>query len=206
MPSVLYAGTAGGVYKSMDDGATWSNTGLDGSISALVVAPDNSLKVYAGIDFNGLYKSTDGGASWSYIHNGFPASDRGLNIFSLAVDPVTPSTLYAGIYYVDCGPLCSDYFELYKSTNEGLRWDFSSNGLPNISTNALAIDPATPATLYAGTGDGVYKTVNSGDSWSATSSSPSGVQTLAIDPATPSTVYAGAFNNNFNAFVTKIGA
>jgi hypothetical protein len=41
-----------------------------------------------------------------------------------------------------------------------------SNGLEGESINALAIDPATPTTLYAGTdGGGVFKSTNSGGHW-----------------------------------------
>jgi hypothetical protein len=41
-----------------------------------------------------------------------------------------------------------------------------SNGLESESINALAIDPATPTTLYAGTdGGGVFKSTNSGGHW-----------------------------------------
>jgi hypothetical protein len=58
----------------------------------------------------------------------------------------------------------------------------------------LAIDPATPATLYAGTsGDGVFKSTNGGGNWTAanTGLTNTDVNTLAIDPATPTTLYAG---------------
>ncbi len=61
---------------------------------------------------------------------------------------------------------------------------------------ALAIDPATPATLYAGTafdGGGVYKSTDGGETWTGKGAGlpGSGVYALAIDPAIPSTVYCG---------------
>jgi hypothetical protein len=56
---------------------------------------------------------------------------------------------------------------------------------------ALAIDPTTPSTLYAGThGGGVVRSTDSGGSWSAVNSGFSGdarfVTALAIDPSMPS--------------------
>ena len=60
--------------------------------------------------------------------------------------------------------------------------------------NALAIDPTTPATLYAGTYyGGVFKSTNGGGNWGAinTGLTTTQVVALAIDPATPTTVYAG---------------
>ena len=59
---------------------------------------------------------------------------------------------------------------------------------------ALAIDPTTPATLYAGTyGGGVFKSTNSGGNWAAAMTGLSNlpVGALAINPTTPSTLYAG---------------
>jgi hypothetical protein len=57
----------------------------------------------------------------------------------------------------------------------------------------LAIDPVTPTTLYAGTARGVFKSMNSGEKWSAVESIPtdSAVFALALDPAMPAALYAG---------------
>src|ERR1035441_2875425 len=62
---------------------------------------------------------------------------------------------------------------------------------------ALAIDPSSPATLYAGEyGGGVFKSSNGGTSWSASSSGLTnlGVLALVIDPSSPATLYAGTIN------------
>jgi len=67
-PDIIYAGTAGGVFKSTDGGVTWRNIGLSGA-TALVVDFSNPNAVYAGTDIGGscrqspLFKSTDAGAS-----------------------------------------------------------------------------------------------------------------------------------------------
>lgn len=60
--------------------------------------------------------------------------------------------------------------------------------------NALAIDPMTSSTLYAGTAGGVYKSTDSGDNWSAVNNGLRNayINTLAIDPVTPTTLYAGS--------------
>ena len=51
------------------------------------------------------------------------------------------------------------------------------------------VDPAVPATLYASTSSGIYKTTNGGDSW--TRVLVGFLFTVAIDPASPATLYAG---------------
>jgi hypothetical protein len=43
---------------------------------------------------------------------------------------------------------------VFKSTNGGGAWSAVNTGLTNIYVQALAIDLATPSTLYAGTGGG----------------------------------------------------
>ena len=56
---------------------------------------------------------------------------------------------------------------LFKSTNGGAAWSAVNTGLTYTYVFALAIDPATPSTLYAGTVDGVFKSTNGGTAWSA---------------------------------------
>ena len=77
--------------------------------------------------------------------------------------------------------------------NTGLTWT-------HLHRPALALDPTTPTTLYAGTdGGGVFKTTDGGASWSPVNTgltcgrslSPCNVSALALDPTTPTTLYAG---------------
>ena len=56
---------------------------------------------------------------------------------------------------------------------------------------SLAIDPRISTILYAGTQDGVYRSANSGTTWTTTATSPRGIISFAIDPTTPATLYAG---------------
>ncbi len=72
------------------------------------------------------------------------------------------------------------------------RW--TTIGPEGASVHALAIDPRTPTTAYAGTrGAGVLKTTDGGASWVVANSglAEGNVNSLAIDPSTPSTLYAG---------------
>jgi photosystem II stability/assembly factor-like uncharacterized protein len=71
------------------------------------------------------------------------------------------------------------------------RW--SSNGPDGGSVTSLAIDRSNPATIYAGAGGGVFKSTNSGESWSPSLSADynHSTDTLAIDPRITTTLYAG---------------
>ena len=56
----------------------------------------------------------------------------------------------------------------------------------------LAIDPSNPATLYAGTCAGLYKSTNGGGSWSQVNNGlPILSNPVVIDPSNPDTLYAG---------------
>lgn len=77
-PSIIYAGTnGGGVYRSLDTGATWTpaNNGLNTStnsvnVSALVINPANPNIIYAGTRGGGVFRSDNAGASWTAVFTG----------------------------------------------------------------------------------------------------------------------------------------
>ncbi|MEO8054351.1 MAG: hypothetical protein ABI768_04315 [Acidobacteriota bacterium] len=67
---------------------------------------------------------------------------------------------------------------------------------------ALAIDPSTPATLYAGTSDGgAFKSTNGGGNWSAINAGMTAtrVENLVIDPSKTATLYAGTDRGVFRS-------
>ena len=77
----------------------------------------------------------------------------GGDVAILAIDPITPSTLYAG---TDDG--------VFKSTNAGATW--VATGLTTTFVFAVAIDPSTPSNLYAGAGGGgVLTSTDAGATW-----------------------------------------
>ena len=133
-----------------------------------------------------MFKSTDGASSWVELG---PAD---IAISALAIDPQAPATLYVGSEFA-----CTGGFRgpgVFKSTNGGATWISVNAGLTNTFVRALAIDPKTPTTVYAGTdGGGVFKSTDGGGSWSAINDGLTHlyITTLAIDPHTPVRLYAG---------------
>jgi hypothetical protein len=96
-------------------------------------------------------------------------------------------------------------FGFFKSTDGGGSWRPANTGLTcGLSlcrVTALAINPQTPTTVYAGTsGGGVFKSTNGGGSWSPANTGlpiTNVVQVLALDSRSPATLYAGTSGGVF---------
>ena len=225
-PSILYAGTEGGVFKSTNGGANWSVAGLTGpDILALGIDPINTNTLYAGTS-EGVFKSTDGGTGWGAVDNGLTET----SIRVLAIDPKTPTTLYVAssnelfkstdggttwksilntfsIRVIAIDPINPNTIYIlgsisYKSTDGGETWtEFYASAHYSI---ALVIDPQSPTTLYIGNqdaGSGVLKSVDGGNNWVSANTGlivdTFGVSALVIDPKTPSTLYASTYSGVF---------
>ena len=106
---IMYAGTTGGAYKSVNRGRTW--TKIDGGlaetfISHIVLDHENPEIVYTATS-KGMFKSPDRGESWTAINEGLTK----FNIRSLAMNPKNSQVLYAGTQR-----------GLFKTTNGGMDW------------------------------------------------------------------------------------
>lgn len=75
-----------------------------------------------------------------------------------AIDPISSQTLYVG----------TEENGVFLKVRMGVKsWNAINEGLPEESINVIAITPNAPATLYAGTSDGLYKSTNAGENWNA---------------------------------------
>ena len=189
-PNILYAGTQHGPFRSTDAGATWTATPTTGlpsfsSPQAIAVDPNNASVVYVGLVFDGVFKSTNGGDTWSAV----PLGQVSLGVNTIVFDPSTSSTIYVG-----------STKGVFKSTDSGATWtslnNFGTSTIPIVK--AIAVDPTTPTTVYAGTlgNGGLFKSTNGGSNWTAMNNGISGgefsiVNSIVIDPSNPSTIYTG---------------
>lgn len=90
----------------------------------------------------------------------------GGRITDIAIHPDNPATMYIG----------AASGGIFKTTNSGFSWDNIFQDAPVISIGALAIDPSDQNVIYAGTGEanassysfignGLYKSVDAGETW-----------------------------------------
>ena len=215
-PTTWYMGTTGGgIWKSDDDGASWTNISdgyFGGSIGAVDVADSDPNVVYVGmgsVDIRGntsagrgMWRSTDAGRTWTSLG----LEDAG-QIGRIEVHPDDPDLVYAAVLGHAFGK--NDTRGVYRSRDGGATWE---NVLfLNDSTGAsdLTLNPKNPRELYAGMwrgerkpwalisgGEegGVYKTTDGGDTWTKLSGGlPEGLVGkvgVSVSPANPDRVWA----------------
>ena len=192
--NVIYAGTGettiridvshgDGVYKSSDEGRTWTNVGLRdtrhiGKIRVHPHDPDTVWVAALGHAFGpnkerGVFKSTDGGATWRQVL--FVSEKAGA--VDLTVDPANPRVLYAGVWeaYRNFWQISSGGPDsgLWQSLDGGETWENISGrfGLPKPIWGkvGVAASGATPGRAWAliehKTEGGLYRTDDLGQTW-----------------------------------------
>ncbi len=89
---------------------------------------------------------------------------------------------------------------IWKTTNGGSSWLPLTDELANLNHGCLALDPANPQTIYAGTGeyttasggDGIFRSVDGGVTWSRFSTAAetgANCSAVIVDPQEPLTVH-----------------
>ena len=187
-PSTIYAGlsTSGfpfGVFKSVDGGDTWTDTGLTDGVLALAVSGST---VYAATN-NAIYSSVGGGA-WTLANGGLVAQAT-----AIVASASNPLVAYAATSQ-----------GLFKTVNGGAWWSPLPllAGLPIAS---LAIGTSDPATLIASVQfGGTVISNDAGENWRVTHSQNAVFTAVAIDPLLPALAYLGGGVNR-DAFVATIG-
>ena len=193
-PDRIYLGTSAGMlYLSTDNGASWSRSAHLGSPSEMVldhilIDPVNSRNIYVAAwnaqapnSDGDLFRSRDGGKTWDV------ASDlHGKSLRALAMSASDPRTLVAGA--LD---------GVFRSRDGGDTWQrISPDKHAELKqVESVAIDPVNPDVIYAGTWHLPWKTDDSGKTWRSIKKGvidDSDVFSIVIDSASPENVYISA--------------
>ncbi|MGZ3429279.1 MAG: WD40/YVTN/BNR-like repeat-containing protein [Polyangia bacterium] len=118
-----------------------------------------------------------------------------MKIVGLALDPMTPATLYAAT--ADQG--------VDKSSDAGATWSAASSGLQSMNTTAIALAPSQPATLYVTTDKGVHQSLDGGATWAPYNAGlgASEVNALAVDPTDPLSAFAATWDGGVYKNITQ---
>lgn len=198
----LFAGGQGGLWRSVNGGAAWTQA-LTQPVTALAVSPayGASRTLYAGVKEGSaalgvIYRSTDGGTMWQQLEDTSipPTEGCGPSTISALTFAVDGSVL-AGIYFGDeCGGGA-----VYRSVDGGETWQEMGSGLVTYNVLALATAPSGSLALYAGTDGGLWQLdVEQGGpaemgAWSSGGPRGGRAQALAVSPdfASDGVAFAG---------------
>lgn len=181
-----------------------------GRILSIGFHPTDPNTMWVGSASGGLWKTTNGGTggaggiNWQYVPTGFPV----LGIGSIAVNPSNANEIYIGtgeVYSsVTGGSTGAGHIRTFrgsygigilKSVNGGTTWtktlDFSNSSLKGVMD--LVINPTTPTNVFAATTDGIYRSTNSGGSWTLIHNVPFAMD-LCFKPGDPNVLYVGSGN------------
>jgi photosystem II stability/assembly factor-like uncharacterized protein len=178
----LYAGTGkGGVFKSTNNGTTWSNIGLVGKDIDVLTAYGDTI--IAAVNQDGVYLSTDSGASWKIING------RGFTDEQYMTIAFSGNTLFVGAYY-------SGFF----SNDLGLNWHAFSIGRPQTCVTSII---ANRRSLCVGTiNGGVYSSTNDGTDWKVSRFGETGYVSNLVsnDTVIFASIVSGIFRSKDNGF------
>jgi PKD repeat protein len=143
-----------------------------------------------------------GSGNWSLLGpiakpaNGTGQPNGNGRLTAIAFHPTDANTIYAG----------APAGGFWKSTDAGASWTQYITGFVRLGVNSIVVDPATPNTIYIGTGDrdggdspgyGVWRSIDGGLTWSARNTGMGNrtVYEVLMDP-TNSNILIASTNGN----------
>ncbi len=184
-PSVVWALTSAGVYRSVDGGATFAkawNLAATASANALAADPSSGLVAWAGVQdstpaASGVYQTIDGGTTWTLIA-GSPAVSANSRLELVASAPA--------VFWLENGG------SPYRSVDGAATWTNVYPANAGSQLWGMGSDPSDPLRCFIGSvRSGAYLTTDGGTSWmQLLRGLPPEVDRLVVDPAAPLTVYS----------------
>ena len=201
-PSVVFAGTDKGVFRSRDRGETWealNDAGPNHEVWSLVVHPENPDVILAGYDPCSVSRSQDGGDTWTmmdtsqvvYPHITTYMPPTGKRVIGMSFDPSNTQDIYAAI---EVGGLLAsrDGGETWVSIIDGPSLKNDTLALPKVQVSAAA-----PGTVHIATQTAMFRSRDKGERWEHVQVEelfPGGsyCRDLLVAPDDPKTIYLAA--------------
>ncbi len=157
-PHTIYIASRNEAFASQDDGHTLAALAFHrlapaaSSINGLTFDSDKQQLWVA--TTTGVYRFASGNASWQALNTGLPATS---DVY--AVQPASISGGAAGLVFA------ATNHGFYRSPDGGEHWARSQQSLARTSVRSLLVDFRNPSTVYVGTGMGVLRSDDSGQTW-----------------------------------------
>lgn len=158
----VYAATKTGLYRSTDDGASWTDLDVPREEVYSVVGDTRGERLYAGTHPAHLYVSEDGGETWQEL-DGFqdlpsreewytPRHRNEAHIRSLGAHADAPDRVVAGV----------EVGGVHVSDDRGETWTERKDGVHDDVHHVLVLGPDE---YVASCGGGLYRTRDAGETW-----------------------------------------
>lgn len=184
-----WAGTSDGLWRSVDDGATWSTVGAGLSVRhvrALAVYADRPGTLLVGTEPAAILLSHDAGETWAEAPDVARLRDaHGWSLpYSSAAGCIIRGFALAGdrIYAV------AEEGGVLRSNDAGATWQLLGGGL-QVDVHDVAVHYAAPDLIYAATGSGRYRSRDGGLDWALIGDGYT--RAVWIDPNRPAIVLTG---------------
>ncbi len=179
--------TANPTWTAVNGSGMPANTANSNYVSAIAIDPANSSDAWVGYNDGEVWHSTNalgGSPTWTQCGAGTLPSGRPVESFWIV--PGRSNTVY--VTYLGFKATGSDD-NVWMTGDAGSSWTGIGTGLPPGPVYSLVTHPAYPQILYAGTLTGVYTSIDSGQSWYASSQGPANISVNRLswfDTSTPS--------------------
>jgi len=151
---------------------------LAGDGMACQIDPINPDRMYGSLYYGAFHKSTNGGSSFSSMLSNYTTGESGDWVAPLVLNPLKPSTLYAG------------YENVWRSQNYGSTWaKISSFGVSGVELKSIAVSAKDTNYIYAATSNKLYRSSNGGTSWDMIYQASYSITYIAIDENNPQRVW-----------------
>lgn len=194
--STLLAGATDGLWRSTDEGQTWTQVQIGGNWFDVVWKPGDANRCYTvrggNGSPNGVKVSTDDGLTWNEAGTGQP-EPTSIGKTKLAVSADEPGWVYAGF----SNRSTSGLLGIYRSTDDGSTWSLRANA-PNMYGGqgwynvSLAADPNNADLVISG-GVQLYRSTNAGTTFVEIGGNVHvDHHAVAYRPGSPNNVFVGS--------------